>query len=54
VGTVGGTAEAVATYRASGIDYIGVASDLGLLMRQSAAVLSSIRAQNIQFDTKGY
>lgn len=54
VGTVGGTAEAVATYRASGIDYIGVASDLGLLMRQSASVLSSIRAQNIQIDTKGY
>jgi 2-keto-3-deoxy-L-rhamnonate aldolase RhmA len=43
VGTVGGTVEAVATYRASGIDYIGCASDLGLLMRQCASVLTTLR-----------
>lgn len=43
VGTVGGTPEAVAAYRASGFDYIGCASDLGLLMRNCAAVLSAMR-----------
>lgn len=54
VGTVGGTAEAVATYRAAGFDFIGVASDLGLLMRQSAAVLSAIREQDVRIDHSGY
>jgi 2-keto-3-deoxy-L-rhamnonate aldolase RhmA len=53
VGTVGGTAEAVATYRAAGFDFIGVGSDLGLMMRQCAAVLSSIRAQDIRVDASG-
>jgi hypothetical protein len=43
VGTVGGTPEAVATYRAAGFDYIGCASDLGLMMRNCASVLSAIR-----------
>ena len=50
VGTVGGTPEAVATYRSVGFDYIGCASDLGLLMRNCAAVLSTIRAQDLQAD----
>lgn len=54
VGTVGGTPEAVATYRAAGFDYIGCASDLGLLMRSCAAALSAIRAQNIQIQSQGY
>lgn len=54
VGTVGGTAEAVATYREAGFDFIAVASDLGLMMRQCASVLSTIRAQNIRIDTSGY
>lgn len=54
VGTVGGTPEAVATYRAAGFDYIGVASDLGLMMRSCAATLSAIRAQDIRVDTSGY
>ena len=54
VGTVGGTPEAVALYRAAGFDYIGCASDLGLLMRQNAAVLSAIRAQDIQIQSQGY
>jgi len=54
VGTVGGTPEAVAIYRASGFDYIGCASDLGLMMRNCAAVLSSIRAQNIIIHSQGY
>lgn len=54
VGTVGGAPEAVALYRAAGFDYIGCASDLGLLMRQSAAVLSVLQAQDIQIHSKGY
>lgn len=54
VGTVGGTPEAVATYRGMDIDYIGCASDLGLLMRNSAAVLSAIRAQDVQIHSQGY
>ncbi len=54
VGTVGGTPEAVAIYRASGFDYIGCASDLGLLMRNCAAVLSTVRAQNIAIHSQGY
>ena len=45
VGSVAGTPEAVAIYREMGIDYIGCASDLGLLMRQCAAVLAAIRGQ---------
>ena len=54
VGTVGGTAEAVAIYRASGFDYIGCASDLGLLMRNCAAILSVIRSQDIKIHSQGY
>ena len=54
VGTVGGTAEAVAIYRASGFDYIGCASDLGLLMRNCAAILSAIRSQDIKIHSQGY
>lgn len=54
VGTVGGTPEAVALYRKAGFDYIACGSDLGLLMRQNAAVLSAIRAQDIQIQSQGY
>jgi 2-keto-3-deoxy-L-rhamnonate aldolase RhmA len=54
VGTVGGTPEAVAIYRASGFDYIGCASDLGLLMRASASALSTIRSQDIKLHAQGY
>jgi 2-keto-3-deoxy-L-rhamnonate aldolase RhmA len=54
VGTVGGTPEAVATYRSAGFDYIGCASDLGLLMRSCAGALSAVRAQNIQIHSQGY
>ena len=54
IGTVGGTPEAVATYRAMGYDYLGVASDLGLLMRNCAAVLSTIRSQDIKIHSQGY
>ena len=54
VGTVGGTPEAVAIYRASGFDYIGCASDLGLMMRNCAAILSTIRSQDIKIHSQGY
>ncbi len=54
VGTVGGTPEAVATYRGCGFDYIACASDLGLMMRASASALSTIRAQDIKVHAQGY
>jgi 2-dehydro-3-deoxyglucarate aldolase len=47
VGTVGGTAEVVAQYRAAGFDYVAIASDLGLLMRSAQAALVALRAQDI-------
>lgn len=53
VGSVAGTSEAVAVYREAGIDYIGCASDLGLMMRQCAGVLSAIRSQKIQIRSIG-
>lgn len=54
VGSVAGTPEAVAVYRGIGIDYIGCASDLGFMMRQCAAALSSIRSQQVEVNTSGY
>ena len=54
VGTVGGTVEALASYRAAGFDYIGCASDLGLMMRQCASVLATIRAQDVKVQAEGY
>lgn len=54
VGSVAGTPEAVAVYRGIGIDYIACASDLALMMRQCAAVLSAIRSQKVQVNTSGY
>lgn len=54
VGSVAGTPEAVAVYRGIGIDYIGCASDLGLMMRQCASVLSSIRSQAVHVNTTSY
>jgi 2-keto-3-deoxy-L-rhamnonate aldolase RhmA len=54
VGSVAGTPEAVAIYRSIGIDYIGCGSDLGLMMRQCAAALSTIRAQHVHVNTTGY
>lgn len=43
IGTVGGTTEVVAQYRAIGFDFIAIASDLGLLMRSAQAALASVR-----------
>lgn len=44
IGTVGGTPEVVAQYRAMGYDFIAVASDLGLLMRAAQAAAAALRA----------
>ncbi len=44
IGTVGGTAETVAQYRAMGYDFVAVASDLGLLMRAAQAAAQALRA----------
>ena len=54
VGTVGGTPEAVAIYRAAGFDFIACASDLGLMMRAATAALSTIRAQDSVLPAQGY
>ncbi len=44
VGTVGGTPEVVAQYRAMGYDFVAVASDLGLLMRACQGAAQALRA----------
>ena len=44
VGTVGGTPEVVAQYRAAGFTFIAIASDLGLLMRGAQAAVAAVRA----------
>jgi 2-keto-3-deoxy-L-rhamnonate aldolase RhmA len=44
IGSVGGTPEVVAQYRALGYDYVAVASDLGLFMRSAQATLKAIRS----------
>lgn len=54
VGTVGGTPEAVAQYRAAGFDYIACASDLGLMMRSCAGALADIRTQDVAVQIQGY
>ena len=45
VGTVGGTPEVVAQYRAMGFDFLAIASDLGLMMRAAQAAAAALRAQ---------
>ncbi len=54
IGTVGGSTDAVATYRKAGFDYIGVASDLGLMMRTCAATLSILRSTDVRNHAQGY
>ena len=44
IGTVGGTPEVVAQYRAIGYDFVAVASDLGLLMRAAQGAAAALRA----------
>jgi 2-dehydro-3-deoxyglucarate aldolase len=48
VGTVGGSPEAVAQYRAAGFHYLAVSSDLGLLMRGAQAVLGALRTPDAE------
>lgn len=43
IGTVGGTPEEVARYRAAGYDFLAVSSDLGLLMRGAQAAVLALR-----------
>jgi 2-keto-3-deoxy-L-rhamnonate aldolase RhmA len=43
IGTVGGTADAVAQYRAMGFDFVAIASDLGLLMRSLQSAMAAVR-----------
>jgi 2-keto-3-deoxy-L-rhamnonate aldolase RhmA len=46
VGTVGGSTDVVTQYRAMGYRFIGIASDLGLLMRGAGAALTALRTQD--------
>ena len=48
IGTVGGTPEVVAQYRAMGYDFLAIASDLGLLMRACQAAITAMRAQDTE------
>ncbi|HSN31798.1 MAG TPA: aldolase/citrate lyase family protein [Ideonella sp.] len=48
VGTVGGSPDAVAQYRAAGFDFLAVASDLGLLMRGAQSVLAALRTPDAE------
>ena len=43
VGTVAATAEVVAQHRAAGFDFVGVASDLGLMMSAAQKVIAALR-----------
>ena len=45
IGTVGGTPEVVAEYRRMGYDFLGIASDLGLLMRAAQGAVQALRQQ---------
>ncbi len=42
-GTVGGTPEVVAQYRAAGFSFLAIASDMGLLMRSAQGVVAALR-----------
>jgi 2-keto-3-deoxy-L-rhamnonate aldolase RhmA len=43
VGSLGGTPEAVATYRAAGFDFMAIMSDLGLLMKGANEAIRMLR-----------
>jgi 2-keto-3-deoxy-L-rhamnonate aldolase RhmA len=43
IGTLGGNPEEVTRYRTAGYSYVGVCSDLGLLMRGAQAALQALR-----------
>ena len=48
VGTVGGSPEVVAQYRAAGFDFVGIASDLGLLMRAAQAAIAALKTHGAE------
>ena len=48
VGTLGGTPETVAQYRATGFDFVAVSSDIGLMMRSAQAALASLRTRDTE------
>lgn len=65
VGTIGGSPEQVAQYRAVGFDFVAMGSDLGLLMRGAQLGLNALRTQEVgahvhtlsagtQTDAEGY
>ena len=45
VGTVGGTPEAVKRYIDMGFDFVGIGSDLGLLVRAAQGAIAAVRPQ---------
>jgi 2-keto-3-deoxy-L-rhamnonate aldolase RhmA len=47
IGTLGGTPEIVAQYRAAGFDFVGISSDLGLLMRGAQTAVQALRTQDV-------
>jgi 2-keto-3-deoxy-L-rhamnonate aldolase RhmA len=49
VGTVGGTPEVVAQYRAIGFDYVAIASDLALLVHSAQAAIAALRTQDSMY-----
>lgn len=46
IGSLGGTPEVVAQYRAMGFDFVAISSDLGLLARSAQAAISALRTQD--------
>ena len=48
VGTVGGTPEVVAQYRATGFDFVAISSDLGLMMRGAQASITALRTRDTE------
>lgn len=50
IGTIGGTAQAVAQYRAAGFTFVALSADLGLLMQGAQAALAGLRGQSDAVD----
>ncbi len=48
VGTVGGAPEVVAQYRAAGFTFVGIASDLGLLMRAAQGAIAALKTNGAE------
>ena len=48
IGTLGGSPEAVAQYRAAGFDFVAVSSDIGFIMRGAQAALAALRTRDTE------